>query len=612
DKLGQIAKLSQTIRDRVGYDPKGLWVTERVWEPYLPKPLAEAGIRYVPLDDAQFKINGLRDEQLLGYYNTEEQGHVISVFPVNERLRYLIPFHPPEETIEYLLSFADPSGKRMLMMGDDGEKFGVWPGTYDSVYGEGWLERFFEMLESHADQIHMTLPAAYQAQFPAEGNIYLPTASYREMMEWALAADDSFELEQIYHDEENEDIRRFLRGGFWRNFFVKYPESNNEHKKMLWVGEKIDHIPKNRKAHRLAMEALWRAQCNCGYWHGVFGGLYLNFLRSAIYRSLIEAESIADQALHTTKKWVDAAETDFLKCGSRCVILSNPDAVYHFDANSGATLFELDLREKRFNLLNTLSRRKEGYHQKLLEATSKPKPAPGQAASIHDLVILKEEGLEKHLHYDWYRRSAAIDHFFDYDTEIDMFRTCCYKELGDFVDQLFDVSIENKRGKVKTIFTRDGHIWRDGIPQSVHLRKKVKLSPSGLSLPVIITITNTSDQPMNGCYCSEWGFSMNAGDTFDRYYIVPDQELDDRNLGSIGTVETAKRVILVEEWIGIEVDLSWDVECSFWRFPIETIASSEGGFERCYQSSVVAPVWKISIDPGESWSVRLTLEIKHR
>ncbi|HPA48364.1 MAG TPA: 4-alpha-glucanotransferase, partial [bacterium] len=134
DKLGQIAKLTDTIKTRLGYEAKGLWVTERVWEPYLPKPLEEAGVRYVLLDDAQFKINGLKDEQLTGYYNTEEQGHVISVFPVNERLRYLIPFHPPEETIQYLLSFADCGGKRMLMMGDDGEKFGIWPETYDSVY----------------------------------------------------------------------------------------------------------------------------------------------------------------------------------------------------------------------------------------------------------------------------------------------------------------------------------------------------------------------------------------------------------------------------------------------------------------------------------------------
>ncbi|HOE13008.1 MAG TPA: DUF1926 domain-containing protein [bacterium] len=612
DKLGQIAKLTDTIKTRLGYKPKGLWVTERVWEPYLPKPLEEAGVRYVLLDDAQFKINGLQDEQLTGYYSTEEQGHVISVFPVNERLRYLIPFHPPEETIQYLLSFADRGGKRMLMMGDDGEKFGIWPETYDSVYRQGWLERFFGLLEQYTEQIHIITTSEYLERFPAVGNIYLPTASYREMMEWALAADDAYELEAAFHDERYAEVRRFLRGGFWRNFLVKYPESNNAHKKMLWVGGKIDKIPKNRKVYRQALETFWRAQCNCAYWHGVFGGLYLNFLRSAIYRSLIEAEDLADSVLHDKAKWVEATRGDFLRCGSDCVILANSDVMYHFDASSGAILFELDLRKKRFNLLNTLSRRKEGYHRKMLEAASKPKPAPGQAASIHDLVVLKEEGLEKHLHYDWYRRSAAIDHFFDRTTTIESFRTCAYRELGDFVNQPYQCEVKNKTDKAKAVFQRDGSLWRDGDPQSVRVEKKVILTPSDIGISVKITMWNTSDRPLETCYASEWGFAMNAGHTFDRYYVVPGRDLEDKNLDSVGEVRDATQVILVEEWVGIDVDLSWDAPAVLWRFPIETIASSESGFERCYQSSVVVPVWDLSIQPGEIWSTQITLTVRDR
>jgi alpha-amylase len=612
DKLGQIAKLTQAIRDRFGYEPRGLWIAERVWEPYLPKPLAQAGVRYVPLDDAHFKINGLRDEQLVGYFSTEEQGSVISVFPVSERLRYLIPFQPPEATIDHLLSFADAGGRRMLMMGDDGEKFGVWPGTHDSVYRQGWLERFFGLLEQNVDRIRMILPAEYLERFPAVGNIYLPTASYREMMEWALAPGDSYDLEQAYHNEANAPLRRFLRGGFWRNFLVKYPEVNNFHKKMLWVGEKIDRIPKNRKAHREALNALWRGQCNCAYWHGVFGGLYLNFLRSAVYRSLIEAEAIADNALHTSESWVDVVEADFLRRGSHCVIMANPDVAYYFHADCGAVLFELDLREKRFNLLNTLTRRKEAYHRKLLEAASKPKPPPGQAVSIHDLVISKEQGLEKHLHYDWYRRSAAIDHFLDGDTGLAQFQTCSFRELGDFINQPYSVEIKKVREQTRALFYRDGHICRNGTPQNIRLEKAVAILPSGRRLPVAVSILNTSDRPITACYASEWGFAMNAGDTFDRYYVVPGHNLDDKNLGSSGTVSNTERVILVEEWLGVEVDLSWNVPATLWRFPIETIASSEAGFERCYQSSVVVPRWEVSLNPGESWSVQLNLEIRHR
>ena len=44
-------------------------------------------------------------------------------------------------------------------------------------------------------------------------------------------------------------------------------------------------------------DALWAGQCNCAYWHGVFGGLYLPHLRQALYRELLSAEMQADKIL---------------------------------------------------------------------------------------------------------------------------------------------------------------------------------------------------------------------------------------------------------------------------------------------------------------------------
>ena len=33
-------------------------------------------------------------------------------------------------------------------MGDDGEKFGAWPDTYEHCWGEdGWVDRFFDALD---------------------------------------------------------------------------------------------------------------------------------------------------------------------------------------------------------------------------------------------------------------------------------------------------------------------------------------------------------------------------------------------------------------------------------------------------------------------------------
>ena len=87
---------------------------------------------------------------------------------------------------------------------------------------------------------------------------------------------------------------RCVRGAPWRNFFVKYPESHRMHRRMLEVSEAVDAAarvaPLDPELAR-ARDALWRSQCGCAYWHGLFGGLYLPHLRDAVYGSLLRAEN---------------------------------------------------------------------------------------------------------------------------------------------------------------------------------------------------------------------------------------------------------------------------------------------------------------------------------
>ena len=106
---------------------------------------------------------------------------------------------------------------------------------------------------------------------------------------------------------ELDRARAFFRGGIWQNFLAKYPEANYLHKKMVWVSDKLERAeqklgPGGGHALDHARRELYRAQCNCGYWHGLFGGLYLNYLRDAIYRHLIEAEAHAERVLGTGDK----------------------------------------------------------------------------------------------------------------------------------------------------------------------------------------------------------------------------------------------------------------------------------------------------------------------
>ncbi len=85
----------------------------------------------------------------------------------------------------------------MVVFGDDGEKFGVWPETKKHVYDDGWLVRFFDALAQNQNWIQVTTLAEAFDNVPPVGKVYLPDCSYREMTEWALPAERLIEYDRI-------------------------------------------------------------------------------------------------------------------------------------------------------------------------------------------------------------------------------------------------------------------------------------------------------------------------------------------------------------------------------------------------------------------------------
>jgi len=155
DAVGQILMLNQYLQEKLQASPRGFWLAERVWSPALPQILAPTGLQYTIVDDSHFRYAGIPEEEMFGYYVTEKEGFPLSIFPIHKPMRYAIPFHAPEETIEALRFYATDRGNLAIPYADDGEKFGLWPGTYHSVYQEGWLEKFITTLEQNRDWIHL-------------------------------------------------------------------------------------------------------------------------------------------------------------------------------------------------------------------------------------------------------------------------------------------------------------------------------------------------------------------------------------------------------------------------------------------------------------------------
>ena len=584
DKLGQIKMQSDFIKEKFKTSPRGMWLTERIWEPQLPKILSEAGVEYVMVDDQHFLKAGVDPRELYGYYTTEEQGTTLSVFPISKDLRYLIPFKLPEETIRFLAGIATEDGSRAAVLADDGEKFGVWPGTYKWVYEEKYLERLLTELENNLDWIRPMTFSEYLDAYPSRGRVYLPTASYQEMMEWS--------------------------GGFFRNFFVKYPEANYMHKKMLSVSGKLQTLKKSHTSpdrEKLLVEAereLYMGQCNCAYWHGVFGGLYLSYLRDAVYEHLINAENIMQKLQRGEKNFTEVVVTDLDKDGSEEVLMSNPFLNLYFSPRQGGGLFELDYKPRSFNLLNVLSRRKEDYHKKLLEGPKVHAAHPG-ADSIHDVVRVKEEGIEKHIFYDRYSRLSLLEHFIPLGTDLNAIRTGGYSEIGDFINGVYSFFPERKGGEAAVNFSRTGAV--EGMAVSV--TKTVGLMSGQSIINVEYEVQNLSDKKLEATLGVEFNLTLLAPDAPDRFIRISDNK-NKYPMNSVGDDAQISKLELVDEWKGFSVSLEWAKPARLVRYPIETVSQSEGGFERTYQGTCLFFGFDLRLDPQAKWTNKISIRME--
>ncbi len=465
DKIAQMKKLSNLIKKEFGLEVKGAWLSERVWEPNYPSFLNDVGLKYVIVDDNHLRSCGLTEDDTFYTYITEDEGKTLRIFPINEQLRYLTPWKPTYYSVDYLRKMADEKGDRMALLISDAEKMGVWGSTHQICYVDGaghwdgddskpFIPTFFEQIINNKWIKSITL-SEYIEKFPAKGLVYIPTASYDKMEEWVLPTKIRKNFKKIRKELKDDEKRQleyqFLKGGFWRYFLVKYPESNNMHKKMLYVREKLIQveerlsklqdariITKVKQKIEEAWDEIYKAQCNDCYWHGLFGGVYLQFLRFSVYTHLINAERMIDELNSLLFPIQSTYRTfiplDFNKDSKMDILIESDILNVYINPADGGTIFELDYKPKFYNLLNTLTRWPEAYHE-------------SEKINLEELMV------------DRYRKSALRLRFIHDDVSLNQIHADTYYEFGDFVDGEFKISkTEKDEASVVIELEREGGI----------------------------------------------------------------------------------------------------------------------------------------------------------
>ncbi len=571
DRIGQIEAFSKKLANRLGQRPQGAWLTERVWESTVIPALADCGIRYVIVDDYHFLCAGKTHAELNGYFTTEEDSRKLDLFPISESLRYKIPFAPADETIAYLESLADQGTSDTCTAAvyfDDIEKFGIWPETYQWVYEKGWLERFIQGVLA-SDKISTQHYSEYHACEKTRGIIYLPTVSYIEMNEWTLPAEsaDTYAdlVQQAKSSDWYEQKKAYLRGGIWKNFFSRYPESNWMHKRMLGLSARLHQLPKTQRT-ALMQQKLYESQANDAYWHGLFGGLYLPHLRRAIYNSLVELEALLDERLPRPSYFTEDTDLD----GVAEAYLQNGILQAVIKLDPFASVCELDAYRLHHNFADTLRCQVEHYYQKIQPGHNHAASHSASGiASAHDRVSYKHEIKSEDIIPDDHPRSLFVDR----------------------LDGMF-ISYHSKAAALE-----NNHFQSTNTEYPIH--KQFVLDANRLQV-----IYHFSAK-MAHVFITEINLAMPSCDGVGARYRHQGEILG--GLGQALELKNIDAIALDDDTLGGNVALTASSPVTLRAHPHFSVSQSESGFEKIMQAVTLQLEW-----PIVTQELIITLEINAR
>lgn len=546
----QIQEHARFLESHFTYLPKGIWLAERVWEPSLVSTLCEEGMSYTLLDDNLFKMSGIKDDALHGAFLTEENGKTITLFPISKHLRYLIPFSAPEKTVDYLMSLSGKNnGKNgkslssLCVYADDAEKFGSWPGTHKLVYQDKWLERFFTLLLDRKESIRMLTFSQYLAEHNVQTKVYPSAGSYEEMLSWC--------------------------GGNFRNFFIKFPEANLMHKRMLFVSRlyaqknhKSDADAKKVKSpgertREAAEKELLKSQCNDAYWHGVFGGLYIDFLRQSVFRHLLKAEATL---LKPARKPFFRTAFDADSDGIPEIYQTSPAFSLIIKPDRGAGLLELSSKQHGFNLLSFLS--------------GNGKITPG----FTEYFFQREP---YHLHKELMSGVLPAG--------------------NTFSDAFYDMQVHEKKNECTLHCVHSGEIRMNSHDCRVMVKKSytVKDKPH---LDIHYELSNLYHEPMRLTFCSRMGFAAVPGCS----EILCGKEKFPLSVPAAAAQKEEAHFPSAHFTLSLQVQPAAD----FVFVPVSTFFHSERGQEKNTQGVLLFPLWTASIPPGSAEKFSIHLKLK--
>lgn len=549
DRQTQLLLMTRLLDHTYGYIPAGAWVTECVWEPSITYDLAKSKIEYTYLLKDYFLNAGLAENDISGYYITEEEGRKVAIFPISESLNTLIDERSPKEAFCSLLKKGEclSLNNPLVVL--------FYEGPFTNINQINWLKEFFQELEKNTNLIETKLSHEYFVSNKPLGRIYLGSM----------------------HTLQSGKLKRP-----WKRCLLQYPEANLLHKKMLRISKKINAAKEGKSRFKVikaminqAQELLLKGQSSNTYWNSTWGGICIPEERHNTYSNLIEAENLIDMASRQGSKWIQLSEIDYDCDGNDEIIIESETQNIYLSPALGGTILEHDFKPKNINIINTMSNNNGSLKSNLIDHF---------LASINNIEKLDLSKLP-HL---------TKDIILAYTVEkIKAKEETCKITLKATIN-LERLDCKPQIELIKQISTRSGDSY---LTVDYTLTNKSTSKIDFLfAVEFNFNITSLTDNKNSYFYLDG----------------NPVNKTSSPNLRSFEKINNVNQISVHHKNEAIDLTLSWSKQCNLLRFPIETtFYNNENKEELIYQGTTVLPLWQVYLEPELSWdlSIKQNLQI---
>ncbi|RME35066.1 MAG: DUF1926 domain-containing protein, partial [Thermoflexia bacterium] len=306
--------------------------------------------------------------------------------------------------------------------------------------------------------------------------------------------------------------------------------------------------------------------------------------------------------------------------GREETVLNTDQQVLTFKPSYSGALVEWDWRAARYNLLNGMTRRREGYHEDLQRAAEEGRLVLPGEPERPDGIRVKEPDIHTRLFHDWYRRAAFLDHFLHPDTTLENFYRAQYGEQGDFVNQPYQAQTKEDAAGVTLVLGREGIVWTGETPVPVQVEKRFVVTPGNLLLTAHYRLASGARLVSRFGVELNWGI-LGGGSERAFLHVLRGREKIRRRPTDMGEAWEVTGLVLGLPFPPLEgmewghrtgtpqIVLTLSVPANLWHFPLEAVSNSEAGYERVYQGTCTLFWWDVALEPGEPWEITMQVAL---